>query len=414
MRRLLLVLPAVLALSSACTGVGDPPPRTRWTGGAVDAVPLADGGVATLSFTWRTTTPLVSPPRVPRSGVVTVRATDAAGTLRFNSLVAEGELARPVGLVPLGAGTATAVHEAEEEGVLAHVLTLDGSGTITRRVRLAQHDEVDLDDIVAAGDTVWVAGTTTVPLYGTLQSPGLLESPAPMGFVARLPGGREVEWVELWHGDGPRRITALAPRAEGPPAWIGTARPSARPVPHLSTGTGPPAPWPDPAATPTAIAALPDGGVVVAGWTPADGSTPLPGAESLSLWVTRLAADGSAVWHTTGCCATWRHPIDLQVEGERVRLATRVDSARLALGDRTATTGAGLRGALATLELVSGAVTELTTTAPLDLEPMALPVGILGDCGVFGDGEAAACPATPPAATSPPATSPPAPPDDAG
>ncbi len=379
--------------------------RPRWAGGGVDAVRLPDGGVATLSFAWRTGTALQVPPRLPRVGTVSVRVTGPDGTVRADTVVADGLKVRPVGIGLLPDGIAVAVHQEGTDGAtLAEVVVLGLDGTPRHRTRLGRPDDVELQAIAVEGDTAWVAGTTRAPLYGTLQSPGRAALDAPAGFVARLPRGEEAESFDLWAGPTPQTITALAPRAGDRPAWLGTTRERGRPTPMISLGPVDPTAWPDPAASPAALAPLGDGGLVVAGWAPDPASTPMPGAESLTLWVTRLDAAGAEIWRTTGCCASWRHPMDLAVIDDTVRLATRADAGALTLGGATLPAAAGLRGVLARLDPATGPATDLRGGAALPFEPMALPVAFLGDCGLFGDGDEPTCPpATPAPPPAPPA-----------
>lgn len=376
--------PTPLALLiAACSGAGAPPapPAPAWEGGSVQAVPLDGGGVAVLDVAWRARTPILSPDRVPSEATVSLRRLDASGAVLWESVLVEGERAAAHALARL------------PDGALVALVTRPGTPATTGLVRVEPGGRIA--PLRALGDAVVVRGTslhvdpagrlhvggsTAAPLYGHLQSPGLLALDGTAGFVARMDDTLQPEWVHLWEAEGDQAVVDISGH-DGVVGFIGRSGPGGRrnPRPHLGR-IGPDAPPPTPLpdlADAQALLWTPTG-PVIAGWAATGAGRPgLPGSTPLEPRVRALDAAGDVRWETGGCCATWAHRLDLALADDTLLLGGRADAAALTLGGLEAPGGAGVQAFLARLAPDTGAVQGLTGLGKVGETPLDLPAAVV-------------------------------------
>lgn len=390
------MIPALLALF-ACSGDPAPkePPAPAWSGGSVRAVALPDQGLALLDVAWRRDTPMLSPGRVPAEATVSLRRLDAGGAVVWETVLVEGERARALDLAVRPDGGLVALVVAPGAPATAGLVPVSATGAVGRMVPIG--DPVNVQPRVLHADEkgrLFVGGSTAVPLYGHLQSPGQPTLDGDAGFVGTLDASLRLEQVEMWEASGLQSVTALASDAAGL-AWVGTSRPR-RGAPGAAVlgrlGGGDPTPLADLAEAQGL--ALSPAGAFVAGWAKAgEGTRGLPGSTPLAPRVLALDPTGAPRWSTDGCCATWAHGLDLQLVGDTLLFGGRADAATLRLGGLEAPGGAGVQAFGARLDTATGAVQGLYGLGRVGDTPLDLPVSVLPDaCVVAAAGTPPLCP----------------------
>ena len=389
------MIPFLLLLTACQLPSGTPaPPAPSWLGGSVRAVPLDGGELVVLDTAWRSTTPLLSPGRVPAETTVALRRLDAAGAMRWETVLTEGARARALDLVARPEGGFVALVVAPGEPPVAGVLPVSASGVSGPMVPLGAAKDLQPRALhVDATGRLLVAGSTSVRPAGAVAGP---EPDGEAGFIGVLDASLQLGTVELWDAPGQQSIDDLASHADGV-TWTGTSRPRrGAPGTAVVGRLGSPTPTPiEGLVEARALEMLPDG-VVVAGWA-ADGTgiRGLPGSTPLVPRVAALAPDGTVRWQTDGCCATWNHDLDLRLHGDTVLFGGRADAATLRLGGLEAPGGAGVQAFSARLDIGTGAVRSLQGLGMVGDTPLDLPVSILpGGCVVAAAGTPPLCPGT--------------------
>lgn len=374
------MMPTLSLLSLlACTDPPKPPPPPAWTGGSVQAVALPDGGTAVLDVAWRTDAPLLSPDRVPATATVSLRRLDPEGAVTWEEVLVAGDRAAAHALVALPDGDLVALVTAPGTPATTGLLRIGPAGPVGRLQPIG--DAILVRGRAMAVDhrgRLHVGGSTTAPLRGHLQASDPTEPDGAAGFVARMDHDLAIASVHLWDEAGDQVVSALV-RADEGIAFLGSTRPRGRHAdpPRLGRLN---------ASAPIPVAGIDHAtdlvwtadGPILAGWSKlGEDRSGLPGSMPLALRVLALDAAGGPRWSTAGCCATWAHPVDLQLDGDALLVGGRADASTLELGGRSTPGGAGVQAFVARIEPGSGAVQALSGLGQVGETPLNLPVSVL-------------------------------------
>ena len=393
---------AVVLLLSACTGRPEatPPPAPSWLGGSVAALPAEDGSVTLLDAAWRSDTPLLSPGRVPADATVAIRHLDDSGKPVWETILVEGERARPLDIAAVADGGFAALVVRPGTPPEVGLIPVSATGIAGRFV--AMGDAVNVHPKVLHTDAsggLLVAGSTVVPIETGSTSTPAPEFEGAAGFIGRLGPDLSLASVEFWDEPGAQTVTALASDATGV-TWVGTSR-ERRGAPGTtmlgSLEGGPPSPLEGLVEVRSVARIL--GNTIVAGWA-AEGSgiRGLPGSTPLIPRLQAIGTDHAVRWTTDGCCATWNHDLDIHLDGDTLLLGGRADAATLRLGAREVPGGAGVQAVSARLDAATGVVQELHGLGQVGDTPLDLPVSVVpGACVVAGSGTPPLCPGAAPA-----------------
>lgn len=395
--------PAALSiLVAACTGPATPapPPAPAWEGGSVQAVPLADGGVAVLDVAWRSSTPVLSPDRIPSTATISLRRLDPSGAVSWESVLVEGDRAAAHALALLPDGGLIALVTAPGTPATTGLIRVDPGGRIAPPKPLGDAIVIRGTSMHVDGEgRLHVGGSTAAPLYGNLQSPALRTLDGTAGFIARMTDTLEPEWVHMWEAEGDQAVVDITSH-DGALGFIGRSGPTGRRTSAPYVGRVSPG-----AAPPAALAGLVDAqslvwtaeGPIIAGWASEGPGRPgPPGSTPLEPRIRALDSAGATRWETRGCCATWAHRLDLDIVEDTLLVGGRADAASLALGARTAAGGAGVQAFIARLDPATGAVHSLSRLGKVGDTPLDLPAQVLAGprgttCLVAAAGTAPLC-----------------------